>query len=330
MNNIVFADEKYLWLLLLIIPLIVWYIIRDKKAYAGLTIPSLQAFNGKGNPLRYWLRHFLFFLRMIVLSLVIIAFARPQSTDRWEEREVEGVDIVLSLDISGSMLAEDFKPNRIEAAKQIGAEFISGRPDDRIGLVIYAGESFTQCPLTLDHAVLINLFMQVESGIIEDGTAIGSGIATAVNRLKKSEAESKVIILLTDGVNNRGIISPLAAAEIAKSFGIRIYSIGIGTIGKAPYPFRTPFGVQYQMIDVEIDEKLLQEISEMTGGKYFRATDEQALRQIYTEIDRLEKTKLEVTMFSKPREEFFMILFLAIAILVFEKLLGLTFLRNTI
>lgn len=330
MDNIVFANREYLWLLTAIIPISVWYIWRHKQSFANLTISSVKGFAGQGKPLRYWLRHLMFVFRMLALAFLIVAFARPQSLDSWEEREVEGVDIILALDISGSMLAEDFKPNRIEAAKEIGMEFIASRPDDRIGLVIYAGESFTQCPLTLDHATLMNLFSQVTDGMVEDGTAIGSGIATSVNRLKDSEAESKVIILLTDGVNNRGMISPMAAAEIAHHYGIRIYGIGIGTTGQAPYPFRTPYGIQYQMMDVEIDEDLLIDIAALTGGKYFRATDEEALRNIYREIDQLERTKLEVTMFTKPKEEFFLPLLIAFVLIVFDKFLGLTLLRNTV
>jgi Ca-activated chloride channel homolog len=312
------------------VPIIAWYIWRQANSFGSLELSSLKAFDNTSNAWRYRFRHFLFALRMLALAALIIAFARPQSTDRWEERDVEGVDIVLALDISGSMLAEDFKPNRIEAAKSIGMEFIASRPEDRFGLVIYAGESFTQCPLTLDHAILMNLFSQVTDGMIEDGTAIGSGIATSVNRLKNSDAESKIIILLTDGVNNRGVVAPKAAAEIAQSYGIRIYGIGIGTIGKAPFPFRTPRGIQYQMVDVEIDEELLKDIADMTGGKYFRATDEDGLRQIYREIDEMEKTKLEVTMFSKPKEEFFWLLVIAASLLFIDKLLGLTIFRNTI
>jgi Ca-activated chloride channel homolog len=330
MDNIVFANKEYLWLLTVIVPIIAWYIWRQANSFGSLELSSLKAFDNTSNAWRYRFRHFLFALRMLALAALIIAFARPQSTDRWEERDVEGVDIVLALDISGSMLAEDFKPNRIEAAKSIGMEFIASRPEDRFGLVIYAGESFTQCPLTLDHAILMNLFSQVTDGMIEDGTAIGSGIATSVNRLKNSDAESKIIILLTDGVNNRGVVAPKAAAEIAQSYGIRIYGIGIGTIGKAPFPFRTPRGIQYQMVDVEIDEELLKDIADMTGGKYFRATDEDGLRQIYREIDEMEKTKLEVTMFSKPKEEFFWLLVIAASLLFIDKLLGLTIFRNTI
>lgn len=329
MNNIEFANKNYLLLLLLLIPIIAWYIWTLKKSVAAMNISSLSAFSTKGQALKYHLRHILFVLKISALSLLIIALARPQRTDRWETRKIEGVDIVIALDISGSMLAEDFKPNRIEASKQIAMEFINGRPNDRIGLVVFSGESFTQCPLTIDHAVLINLFSQVKSGMIEDGTAIGLGLATAVNRLKESNATSKVIILLTDGVNNMGNISPLAAAEFAKEFGIRVYTIGVGKMGMAPYPFQTPFGIQYQNIEVKIDEDILKKISEMTGGKYFRATNNEKMREIYKEIDSMEKTQLEVKSFSKPVEEFKLFALIALLLLVVERLLGLTVLKNT-
>jgi Ca-activated chloride channel family protein len=329
MNNIEFANKNYLWLFLLLIPIIAWYIWRLKKSVAAMSISTLSAFSTNGNSLRYHLRHILFILKISALSLLIIALARPQRTDRWETRKIEGVDIVIALDISGSMLAEDFKPNRIEASKQIAMEFINGRPNDRIGLVVFSGEAFTQSPLTIDHAVLMNLFSQVKSGMIEDGTAIGLGLATAVNRLKESNAVSKVIILLTDGVNNMGNISPIAAAEFAKEFGIRVYTIGVGKIGMAPYPFQTPFGIQYQNIEVKIDEDILKKISEMTGGKYFRATNNEKMREIYKEIDSMEKTQLEVKSFSKPVEEFKLFALIALLLLVVERLLGLTVLKNT-
>lgn len=268
-------------------------------------------------------------MRLAALAALIIVMARPQSTDKWEDRKVEGVDIVLALDVSGSMLAEDFKPNRIDAAKEIGMEFVSSRPDDRMGLVVFAGESYTQCPLTIDHGILLNLFSEVKSGVIEDGTAIGMGLATAVNRLKDSEAVSKVIILLTDGVNNMGNVSPSAAAEFAIEYGIRVYTVGIGKNGMAPYPFQTRYGIQYQSVEVKIDEDVLKQIAESTGGQYFRATDNASLREIYAEIDKLEKTQLEVRQYSKPREEFGLIMLIAIGILLLETVLRLTILKNT-
>ncbi|MDD4150412.1 MAG: VWA domain-containing protein [Bacteroidales bacterium] len=325
----IFANKEYLWLLLLLIPAIAWYVWRLKKNAASMNISSLSAFKNSPTPWKYYLRHFLFGLRLLVLSGLIIVLARPQSTDKWEDRKIEGVDIVMALDVSGSMLAEDFKPNRIEASKEIGMEFVSSRPDDRMGLVVFAGESYTQCPLTIDHAVLLNLFSEVKSGIIEDGTAIGMGLATAVNRLKDSEAVSKVIILLTDGVNNMGNISPVAASEFAVEYGIRVYTVGVGKNGMAPYPFQTAFGIHYQNVEVKIDEEVLQQIAQSTGGKYFRATDNQSLRDIYAEIDGLEKTQLEVRMYSQPKEEFALIMLIALGLILFEQILRLTILKNT-
>lgn len=329
MNNIEFANKEYFWLLLLLVPVIVWYIWRLKKSSASMTVSSLDAFKTSTKPWRYYFRHVLFGLRLLALAAIVTVITRPQSTDKWEDRKTEGVDIVVALDISGSMLAEDFKPNRIDAAKEIGMEFVTSRPDDRMGLVVFAGESFTQCPLTIDHAVLLNLFSEVKSGMIEDGTAIGMGLATAVNRLKDSKAVSKVIILLTDGVNNMGQVSPTAASEFAVEYGIRVYTIGIGKNGTAPYPFQTRFGIQYQNIEVKIDEEVLQQIAEATGGKYFRATDNNQLREIYAEIDQMEKTQLEVRSFSQPKEEFALIMLIALGLLVFEQLLRLTILKNT-
>jgi Ca-activated chloride channel family protein len=265
---------------------------------------------------------------MLAMVLLIIAFARPQSTSSWENSTTEGIDIVLSLDISSSMLAQDFDPNRIEAAKKVGAQFINNRPTDRIGLVVFSGQSFTQCPLTTDHAVVINQLKDLKSGMIEDGTAIGLGLATAINRLKESKAKSRVIILLTDGVNNMGEIDPLTAAELAQTFGIKVYTIGVGTYGVAPYPFQTPFGVQYQQIKVEIDENILTGIANKTNGKYFRADSNQKLKMIYDEIDKLEKTKIETKEFSKKKEEFLLIIMIACLLLLMEVFLRYTILKS--
>jgi Ca-activated chloride channel family protein len=250
------------------------------------------------------LRHTLFILQLAVLSLLIAAMAKPQSSSSWRNQTIEGIDIVIALDISGSMLARDFQPNRLEAAKNVASEFISGREFDRMGLVIFSAESFTQCPLTTDRAVLLNLFNNIESGMIEDGTAIGLGLANAVSRLKDSEAKSRVIILLTDGENNRGEIAPITAAEIAKTFGIRVYTIGIGTIGTAPFPVQTPFGIQMREIEVKIDEKTLQSIATLTDGKYFRATNNLKLAEIYKEIDQLEKSKIDSKELNSKTEEY--------------------------
>jgi Ca-activated chloride channel family protein len=281
-------------------------------------MPGLQSFAEAGTTFRHILRHILFAFRMIAIALLIIVLARPQKIDKYQDVTTEGIDIVLTQDISGSMLSRDFKPDRLEAAKNIATEFISGRPYDRIGLVVFSGVSFTQCPLTTDHAVLINLLREIQSGMIEDGTAIGMGLATAVNRIKDSQAKSKVIILLTDGVNNRGEIAPETAAEIAKTFGIRVYTIGVGTHGMAPYPVQTPFGIQYQDIPVEIDEAILQKIAETTGGKYFRATDNDSLEKIYKEIDKLEKSKIDVKQFSRKEEKYLLPALFAFCLLMLE------------
>jgi Ca-activated chloride channel family protein len=265
---------------------------------------------------------------MLAISLLILALARPQSTNNWEDTSTEGIDIVLALDISGSMMAMDFEPNRFEASKNVAVEFISGRRNDRIGVVVFSGESYTQCPLTTDHAILVNLIQELQQGLIEDGTAIGVGLANAINRLKDSKAVSKVIILLTDGVNNMGSIDPLTAAQIAKKFGIRVYTVGVGKNGYAPYPVQTMFGVQYQNMEVQIDEKILQEISRLTGGKYFRATNNKTLVQVYKEIDKLEKSKIEVKKFSNKNDEFLPLVIVAFLLLLLGILIRTLILRT--
>jgi Ca-activated chloride channel family protein len=265
---------------------------------------------------------------MLAFAMLITVLARPQSSNKFRSETTEGIDIVMALDISGSMLAEDFKPNRFEAAKDVASSFVAGRPNDNIGLVIFAAESFTQCPLTTDHAVLINLFRDIKMGFLEDGTAIGMGLATAVSRIKESKAASKVIILLTDGVNNRGEIAPITAAEIAQTFGIRVYTIGVGTIGTAPFPVETVFGRQYQEVEVKIDEELLRNIASMTGGEYFRATDNNKLKQIYEQIDKLEKSKIDVREYSKRSEEYLPFALLAALFMLAELLLRNTVFRN--
>ena len=266
---------------------------------------------------------------MIAIALVIVILARPQSTNSWQNSSTEGIDIMMAIDISSSMLAQDLRPNRLEAAKNVAAAFINGRPNDNIGLVVFSAESFTQCPLTTDHAILLNLFKNIQSGMIEDGTAIGLGLANAVSRIKDSQAKSKVIILLTDGSNNRGEIAPVTAAEIAKTFGIRVYTIGVGTKGEAPYPFRLPGGmIQTQMIPVDIDEPTLKQIATTTGGQYFRATDNASLKEIYSEIDQMEKTKISVREYSKKQEEYKNIALLLLALLLLELLLKHTLLKK--
>jgi Ca-activated chloride channel family protein len=328
MNNITFANPDFLFLLLIIPAMIAFYIFRQHKTSASMRMPGLDQIESSGTTFRIYLRHVLFAMKTIAILLLIIILARPQSTDRFQNVSTEGIDIVLALDISGSMLARDFRPDRLEASKDVATEFISGRPYDRIGLVVFSGESFTQCPLTTDHAVLINLLRDIQSGMIEDGTAIGMGLANAVTRIKDSEAKSKVIILLTDGVNNRGEIAPATAAEIAKTFGVRVYTIGVGTQGMAPYPVQTPFGIQYQNMPVEIDEAILKDIAQKTGGKYFRATDNDKLVQVYKEIDKLEKSKIDVKQFTRKEEKYLVPALIAFTLLIVEMLSRNTVLRQ--
>lgn len=323
-----FANPEYFWLLLVILPMVVWYIFKEKDSHADLQFSSISFFKTLKRGNRIWLRHVLFALRVLAIAFLIFALARPQSDNSWQTYNSEGIDIMLALDISGSMLARDFEPDRLEAAKEVATKFVLERPQDRIGLVVFSGESFTQSPLTTDKAVLVNLMKDLKSGMIEDGTAIGLGLANAVNRLKDSKAKSKVIILLTDGVNNRGAIAPMTAAELAKTFGIRVYTIGVGSLGEAPYPVQTPWGIQLQNMPVEIDEDILTQIADMTGGKYFRATDNQKLEQIYGEIDQLEKSKIEVKHFSKKDEQYFLFALIGALLLIVEALGKYTLLRK--
>ena len=316
-----FAHPYYFLLLLLLIPAILWYVLKRKQRFASLQVSNTFAFKQMPKTWKQRCQHLPFVLRCLVFSLVVVVLARPQSIDSWQNTSTEGIDIVVALDISTSMLAEDLKPNRLEAAKSIASSFVADRHNDNIGLVLFAGESFTQCPLTTDHAVLMNLFGSIQCGMIEDGTAIGLGLANAVSRVKDSQAKSKVIILLTDGTNNRGDIDPLTAAELAKTFGIRVYTIGVGKKGKAPYPFQTANGVVYQNVEVNIDEEPLKQIASLTGGVYFRATDNATLAGIYQEIDQLEKTKMQVREYSKRQEEFRPFALAAFLLLLIEILL---------
>ncbi|PKP18277.1 MAG: aerotolerance regulator BatA [Bacteroidetes bacterium HGW-Bacteroidetes-21] len=322
-----FAYPGFLFLLLVIPISVAWYVLRKKPSEPSLKYSTLAPFKISKKSGKGIFRHFLYGTRMLAIGLLIVALARPQSPNNWQDISTEGIDIMITNDISTSMLAEDFKPNRLEAGKDVAADFINDRPNDRIGLVVFSGRSFTQCPLTTDHESLLNLFRSVKTGLIEDGTAIGEGLATAVNRLKESDAKSKVVILLTDGVNNRGVIDPYTAAEIAQAFNIRVYTIGIGTKGKAPYPFQTAFGVQYQNIDVEIDEALLTAIANQTGGKYFRATDKNKLGDIYKEIDQLEKTKISVREYKRKDERYFPFLLAGAILALLDFLLRITFFR---
>ncbi|HEV7232423.1 MAG TPA: VWA domain-containing protein [Bacteroidia bacterium] len=321
-----FANKPLLWMLLLLPVLLIWYIWKGRNGQAEMRVSSLAGFRNAGTSARGVLRHSLFVLRLLTLALLIIILARPQSLSSWKNVSTEGINIVIALDISSSMLAEDLKPDRVEASKQVAMNFIDNRPNDRIGLVVFSGESFTQCPLTSDHAVLKNLFAGIHPGMVEDGTAIGMGLATAVSRLD-TLAKSNVIILLTDGVNNQGAIDPLTAAEIAKAYKARVYTIGLGTRGKALAPVaRDAFGrYQYDYVDVEIDEAMLQKVADITGGKYFRATDTEKLKKIYQEIDGLEKNIVQEKNFTNRKELFFPLGITALVLLMLEFLL-----RNTV
>ncbi len=321
-------DPDYFYLLLLIPALIAWYVYRYRKSTPELLFSGLKPFEGTSRSLKTRLIHSLFVLRMLALMLLIIALAGPQKISSKSNINIEGIDIVIALDVSGSMRARDFQPDRIGAAKKIAAQFIDGRPNDRIGLVIFSGVAFTQAPLTLDHSVLKNLLKQVQSGMIQDGTAIGDGLATAVSRLKDSKARSKVIVLLTDGVNNSGAIDPETAAELAKMYGIRVYTIGIGSYGYAPYPVQTPYGIRMQQMKVQIDEALLKRIAQETGGKYFRANNNNKLRAIFKEIDKLEKSKINIQQFRKKYELYFPFALAALLIFVLEISLRYLFLKR--
>jgi Ca-activated chloride channel family protein len=328
-NGIEFAHPGFFWLLIIIPLMVGWYIWKQRQLQGNLSVSTLKGFTiKKSNVAPY--RHSGIVLRSLALIALIVAMARPQSSLSWQDSTTEGIDIMIASDISGSMLAEDFKPNRLEAGKNIAIDFIKNRPNDRIGLVIFSGESFTQCPLTIDHDVLVNLYADIKNGMIEDGTAIGMGLATAVNRLRGSEAKSKVIILLTDGSNNAGSIPPITAAEIAKQFNVRVYTVGLGTNGYAPYPVQTPFGVQYQRMKVDIDEGTLSKIASITGGKYFRATNNETLKEIYTQIDKLEKAKIDVTQYRKKTEMFLPWTIIALVLLSFEFLLKNTLFKGAL
>ncbi len=328
-----FANKEYLFLLLLLVPYIIWYLMYRKKTEPTIRMSDTHAYRFAPRSWKVVLMPIQLLLRVAVFVLLILILARPQTHNSWNNKSVEGIDIMLAMDVSGSMLAEDLKPNRIEAAKQVAAEFIVGRPNDNIGLSIFAGEAFTQCPMTTDHASLLNLLHGVRTdlatrGLIEDGTAIGMGLANAVSRLKVSKAKSKVVILLTDGSNNRGDISPMTAAEIAKSLGIRVYTIGVGTNKVAPYPMPVAGGVQYVNIPVEIDSKTLSDIAAATEGDFYRATNNKELQNIYKEIDKLEKSKLSVKTYSKRYEAYQPFAIAAVLLLLLEILLRITVFRK--
>lgn len=328
MNSIEFANAYLLWLLLLIPPIIVWYYRKHRNIKPSLLFSGSEFMHEINPSFKRKIFHAPFVLRMLALALLIVALARPQTKLKLEDVSTEGIDIILSLDISGSMLAEDFKPNRLEAAKTVAKNFIKQRPSDNIGLVVFAGEAFTRCPSTIDHNMLLEFLSGVESGIIKDGTAIGDGLAVAINRIRDSKAKSKVVILLTDGVNNMGFIDPLTSAEIAKEYGIRIYTIGVGKQGFAPYPYPTPWGIQYQNVEVQIDEPLLKTIAQSTGGTYFRSTNNTSLENIFHEIDQMEKSIIAISRYNRKKEEAFPFILIAMFCIFAEIALRVTVLRT--
>jgi len=327
-----YVHKEAFWLLLIIPILILLYLLKEKDTGKNVNISTLDNFDEVPFNIFSFAKHFNFFISLIGLSLIIVTLAKPQDSkdvEKFNKKNIEGIDVILALDVSGSMMAEDFKPNRLESAKKTALEFIEERPNDRIGLVVYEGEAYTQAPLTNDHVLLHDLFLGIQSGLVAPGTAIGSGLITAVNRLRESDAKSKVIILLSDGVNNQGEVDPVTASEIAKEFGIRVYNIGIGKNGTAPMPMQTPFGKVMQQVKVEIDEALLNNISEITNGKYFRAKNEKELQSIYTEIDLLEKSKVSVIEFkTDPPEKYYGFLFVGLLLLLISKLISNTLLKS--
>lgn len=318
-----FEYPALLWLLVIPAFMLVHYVyIELSGRRPHLRVPDIKFWKAGGRSVLGVIRHLPFLLRTIALVMIIIAIARPRSSTKMDKIDTEGIDIVLAMDVSTSMLARDFTPDRISAAKDIAIEFISQRPSDRMGIVVFAGESYTQCPLTTDRATLINLMKEIETGLIEDGTAIGNGLATAVARMQNSDAKSRVVILLTDGVNNSGEITPQTAADIAKTYGIRVYTIGVGANGTAPYPVMTPWGIQMQNVEVEIDENLLKNIAETTGGRYFRATDNTKLSEIYSEINKMEKARTTIDSFPIYKELFTGFALIALACLLLEVLIS--------
>ncbi len=328
-----FANKEYFFLLLLLIPYVLWYFLFRKRSEPTMRMSDTHAYLNAPKSWRMRIIDAPMVLRCILFVLIVIIMARPQTHNSWDNKAVEGIDIMLAMDVSTSMLAEDLSPNRIEAAKDVAAEFISGRPNDNIGLTIFAGEAFTQCPMTTDHTSLLNLLQNVRTdiaarGLIQDGTAVGMGLANAVSRLKNSKAKSKVVILLTDGSNNMGDISPMTAAQIAKSLGIRVYTIGVGTNKVARYPMPVTGGVQYVNIPVNIDTKTLRDIALTTDGNFYRATNTRELKQIYRDIDKLEKTKMSVQRFSKRYDAFQPFALAAVLVLLLELLLRNTVLRR--
>ncbi len=326
--DIAFAHRTVL-LLLGVVPLLVaWYVWKQRKRDPSLRFSHTAFLKGSGRGIRSHFIHLPFALRILVIVLLVLALARPRSSMHTQQTTVEGIDIVIALDISTSMLAEDFPPNRLEAAKNTAAKFMDMRPGDRIGMTVFSGESFTLCPLTTDHRLLKEMASGISTGMVEDGTAIGDGLSTAINRLRDSQAISKVIVLLTDGINNTGVLDPLTAAEIAALLDIRVYTIGVGSSGPVPYPFQTPYGIQRQQVEIPVDDELLENIAQMTGGRYFWASDPQTLENIYQEIDSLERSKIEVTEYTREKDEYLPLVLLALALLGLEIALKYTWLRT--
>ncbi len=324
-----FAHPNYLWLLLLLIPYVVWYVYHHAKDYAAIGLSSTRAFHKVRTSYKVILLHAMYALRIALLATLIVIFARPQQHDKWSTVRTEGTDIVLALDISSSMLSRDFSPNRFEAAKKVASQFVAGRQNDNIGVVIFAGESLTGVPMTTDNAILTNYINSVNMNMLKDGTAIGDGLATSINRIKEGKAVSKSIILLTDGSNNAGVVDPLTAAEIAKKYGIKVYTIGVGTNGTAPYPTQNAFGgITYTNLPVVIDEATLKSIAQSTGGKYFRATDETVLAQVFKEIEALQKSEMDVRIFSHTEDDYMLFGFIAFGLLLFELLIRNTIIRT--
>jgi Ca-activated chloride channel homolog len=326
--EITFAYQPFLYLLLVLPVIVAFYIWKHRYSHAEMQYPHSGFLQKVPKSIRLKMLHLPFILRMLAMAILIVALARPQSTSLSQDVSVEGIDIVIALDISGSMLAEDFRPNRMEAAKATALEFVEMRRGDRLGLTVFSGQSFTMVPLTTDHILLKDMLRSVHTGMVEDGTAIGDGLATALNRLRESEAISKVIILLTDGINNAGVIDPLTAAEIAQIYHIRVYTVGVGSKGLVPYPFQTPFGVQYRDIEIPVDEELLQQMADMTGGRYFWADNQRALEEIYSEIDQMERSKIDVTEFARKKDEYLPLIFLALLLVGLEFILRHTWLRT--
>lgn len=324
-----FAHPQYFWLFILYVPLIAWYIFRQRNAHPALSISSISAFAKMPRSWKQYLRHVMFALRMASIACVIVVLARPQLKDNWHTTSTEGTDIVLAIDVSSSMLAKDFQPDRLEAAKKVATKFIQGRESDNIGIVIFAGESLTGVPMTVDRTQLLNYIQGINMNMLEDGTAIGDGIATSLNRLKEGKAKSKSIILLTDGSNNTGVVAPITASEVAKELGVKIYTIGIGTNGNAPYPTRNMFGkIEYVPQPVVIDEATLKTVADNTGGRYFRATGNKVLEDVFAEIDALEKTQMDVRHFSHTEDDYALWAWLAFSFFALEMILRYTVIRS--